>query len=985
MDSKYSVFDGLPTFFAHADPGVSLAALEVYICQTFRAYELHAVNYHNLHSEPLFMVTWDFQLKKAGVTEYGMAQPLATATPTVKHSDGFKHVGSISDLLFLDRNSEIETVRNGVIICVTFLDEAEKYHSMPLSALKTEEEEDYLPAICNIAVRDAESIDDKDLLERILPLVTNYKDELLSHKVHHITFICDHRDGSYPGYFTFCCLEYCEEQSIHYIKPGLAFRLELSRLSNFTIQPVFSENGNIHIYEGHLRDEIPTADYLISETNCLVNYILDALEIIGNNSSDLNNIFLNFTPVSSLSSEQIKPALGGFIERYGERLIIRTHPKSGLSGSIHLRAVDNQYAARELLQPKRQKVHLMGIQYRYDFPELFGQAFHRSWLKSAKKVPSFKERIPPLTECLEYRELALDDNNSLAKVYREPGTNAHNMIGYSGWDDDRELIPAGGGGVSSRMSSSDYPGYNAYRVYIPKIAPPTPLKKRKPSSPLPIHNPDLVPPLHKPTPTSPTATSHTPITAGKLILPKSGRSVDIIEVSNSEINNFAMKPAITLGELREPRILELLETANEDLCCEHVSIKDFDSWIVKNPELEQNKDIRYEYNSFTERLIIKYMATPTHDSLHYFFNQTFSSFLIGRIGSLKASQLFSVGSGTTFEGFEGKWSGGSSKLPDAFAMLKTTEFPAIVCESGFSESWDNLMQDARLWLLGTEGQTKIVVILSFTENQLSGNPVEDTTDKNNNTEEKTLIDSINKSTTQTNLARELKKLNQRALLKKPLIGELSATLHLFHATKDHMDIEEFFKSTVLPLPAGDNSTVVPKAAGNCTIPTVPTNTSTVLSVPHTDLTTLTVLDSNSTVLPPTPSDSTIPPVLDSNPTVLSSSPSDSTILPVLDSNPTVLPSPPSDSSVLPVIAGISKGIQEFQIPLEDIFGNELPEVLDPKDSIIFSLRELEAHVMGSLQGTTWSRALQRAKKYMKEKGVWKAKETFTQSKRQKRY
>jgi len=101
----------------------------------------------------------------------------------------------------------------------------------------------------------------------------------------------------------------------------------------------------------------------------------------------------------------------------------------------------------------------------------------------------------------------------------------------------------------------------------------------------------------------------------------------------------------------------------------------------------------------------------------------------------------------------------------------------------------------------------------------------------------------------------------------------------------------------------------------------------------------------------------------------------------LASDSTVLPSPPSDSTVLPVLASVSTGIREFQIPLEDIFGNDLPEVLDPKDSIIFSLRELEAHVIGSLQGTTWSRALQRAKKHMKEKGVWKERETFTQSKR----
>lgn len=528
IDSKYTVFDVLPTFFAHADPWVSLAALEVYVRRAYRAYELHVVNYHNLDSEPPFIVTWDFQLRKVGVTEYGMTQPSAPATPTVERSE-FKRIGSISDLSFLVGKSEVEPVRKGVIVPVTFLDEAEELlgraleliprgrgsrtqskeglianlegrrRSMPLSALEAEEEE-ILSAVCNVAVQDAESMDDKDLLERILPLIKDFKKELLSRNIRRITFICGHKDGSYPGYFTFRGPEYREEESIRHIEPALAFQLELGRLSNFQIKPVFTENRNIHVYEaygkevqsdkryftravvrpGRLRDEIPTADYLISETDRLVNDILDALEIIGNNNSDLNHIFINFTPVFPLSPEEIEPALGGFIERFGRRLwrlrvtgaeirIICTDPKSGLayplrviiqnvsgyviqvemyaerktekgqwvfhsigskSGSMHLRAVNTPYAAKEWLQPKRYKAHLMGTQYVYDFPELFRQAIQQSWLKTAKKVPSFKERVPQLTECLEYNELVLDDNGGLAEVQREPGTNTHGMVGW---------------------------------------------------------------------------------------------------------------------------------------------------------------------------------------------------------------------------------------------------------------------------------------------------------------------------------------------------------------------------------------------------------------------------------------------------------------------------------------------------------------------------------------------------------------------------
>ncbi|KAG0644556.1 acetyl-CoA carboxylase [Tuber brumale] len=494
IDSKYPVFDVLPTFFAHADPGVSLAALGVYVRRAYRAYKLHAVNYHNLDSEPQFIVTWDFQLNKVGVTEYGMTQPSAPATPTVERGDGFKLVGSISDLSFLVGKSEIEPIRKGVIILVTFLYGAEEYLVRACELILLGK-----AAKCTGGGLRANP-EERNLLERILPLVADYKDELLSRNVRRITFICGHRDGSYPGYLTFRGPEYREEQSIRHIEPALAFQLEPGRLSNFTTKLVFTKNCNIHVYEaygkevqrdkryftravvrqGGLRDEIITADYLISETDRLVNDILDALEIIGNNDSDLNHIFINFTPVSPLSPEEIEPALGGSTERFGRRLwrlrvtgaeihIICTDPKSGLayplrviiqnvsgyviqvemyaerktykgqwvfhsigtkSGSIHLRAVNTPYAAKEWLQPKRHKLHLMGTQYVYDFPELFRQASHQSWLKSAKKVPLFKERIPPLTECLEYSELVLDDNSGLADVQQEPGTNTHGMVGW---------------------------------------------------------------------------------------------------------------------------------------------------------------------------------------------------------------------------------------------------------------------------------------------------------------------------------------------------------------------------------------------------------------------------------------------------------------------------------------------------------------------------------------------------------------------------
>lgn len=535
VDSKYTVFDVLPKFFGHQDPWVSLAALEVYIRRAYRAYSLKSIEYHNDY-EPPYIVSWNFILRKVGHSDFGMpitsSFPSTPATPTAE-GNPFKRINSISDMSYLVGKGMDQPTRQGVIVPVQYLDEAEEYLMRALEIFPTQgarkksysgfipdlsssqrrrpsprrEADSELTAVCNVAVRDIESTDDNEILTRIKGIISEYKDELLSRRVRRISFICGHKEGTYPGYFTFRGPTYEEDDSIRHIEPALAFQLELGRLSKFRIKPVFTENRNIHVYEalgkgsdgekavdkryftravvrpGRLRDDIPTADYLISEADRLMNDILDALEIIGNNNSDLNHIFINFSPVFSLQPREVEEALAGFLERFGRRAwrlrvtgveirIICTEPTTGLPyplrvvisntsgfviqvemyaekksekggewifnsiggttkiGAMHLRPVSTPYPTKEWLQPKRYKAHLMGTQYVYDFPELFRQAFQNCWIKAVAKHPSLASKQPPAGECMEYLELVLDDNDNLAEVSREPGTNAHGMVGW---------------------------------------------------------------------------------------------------------------------------------------------------------------------------------------------------------------------------------------------------------------------------------------------------------------------------------------------------------------------------------------------------------------------------------------------------------------------------------------------------------------------------------------------------------------------------
>ncbi|KPI45475.1 Acetyl-CoA carboxylase [Cyphellophora attinorum] len=499
VDSPHTVFDVLPLFFAHQDPWVALAALETYIRRAYRAYTVKEVTHHNEGETPYFF-SWDFVLRKVGQSEFGLplasSYPSAPSTPS-QRDNPFKRITSVSDLSYLNKlSADEEPTRKGVIVFPKSAAQSKSKGLMPSleGARKPQKpvDEDDLTGVLNVAIKDIEDASDDEILQKCRQLVEEAKSELVARNVRRITFICGHKNGSYPDYYTFRGPTYEEDETIRHNEPALAFQLELGRLSKFKIKPVFTENRNIHVYEaigksnesdkavdkryftravvrpGRLKDEIPTADQLISETDRLVNDICDALEIIGNNNSDLNHIFINFTPVFPLVPRDVEEALAGFLERFGRRLwrlrvthaeirILCTDPESSLPyplrviitntsgfvvdvetyvekksrsgewifesiggtkkiGSMHLLPVSTPYSTKEWLQPKRYKAHLMVLNI---------------WSAALAGTPSLSETRPELGNCIEYQELVLDTEvDGLIEVARPPGLNNCGMVGW---------------------------------------------------------------------------------------------------------------------------------------------------------------------------------------------------------------------------------------------------------------------------------------------------------------------------------------------------------------------------------------------------------------------------------------------------------------------------------------------------------------------------------------------------------------------------
>ncbi|KAF7370658.1 hypothetical protein MSAN_00698800 [Mycena sanguinolenta] len=347
-DSRYTVYDVLPSFFNHEDALVTLAAFEVYIRRAYRVYTLLSIDYEEGDTmddgEAPSVVTWRFSL---GQSHSPPSTPRLGLPP--------KRSGSVSDLSYMINRHQSQPVRTGAIASFpTFaaLSLGFSHVAATLPAFDPVEHRRrygsnvHPPNVMNIALRifnDADDMSQDAWSEKLIAFTNEQCETLAKRGVRRISFlIC--RPGQYPVYFTLRGSEgkWAEEQALRNIEPALAFQLELSRLSKYNLKPVFVESKQIHIYHavslenqldsrffvralvrpGRLRGSMSTAEYLISETDRLVTNVLDALEVVTAQyrNADCNHIFLNFVYNLAVTYEDVLAAISGFIERHGKRL-----------------------------------------------------------------------------------------------------------------------------------------------------------------------------------------------------------------------------------------------------------------------------------------------------------------------------------------------------------------------------------------------------------------------------------------------------------------------------------------------------------------------------------------------------------------------------------------------------------------------------------------------------------------------------------------
>lgn len=139
-------------------------------------------------------------------------------------------------------------------------------------------------------------------------------------------------------------------------------------------------------------------------------------------------------------------------------------------------------------------------------------------------------------------------------------------------------------------------------------------------------------------------------------------------------------------------------------------------------------------------LITRCMPVPEHDAVQGVFEDGLAEMIRQKSLTRSERRLFSVRVGTDVTGFTGGKEGSRKRadlvvypqkdlVPDPNDSQHDDngsvngDFPSIAVEVGFSEGYDQLKKDMELWLVGSGGNVRVVVLINLTETPTySGKP-----------------------------------------------------------------------------------------------------------------------------------------------------------------------------------------------------------------------------------------------------------------------
>lgn len=342
ITANHAILDVLPSFFLHENLGIRAIALYTYVLHTSQAYTITSVR-HIFSMDPV-VFDWEFVLR-----------------PVISNSKSGSIVkrefGSFSNLTTLNYDN---SPRRGLMCAFKSLDQLREKLSDVIQIGATRSDPTSIN-ILNIAIDMASSpvfSNDASAREYLFDLIQLHADTLTELKYKRVTFMIV-KENHFPRYFTFQQhLDFSEDQVIRHIehvlnlirRPSMSFQLELQRLQDFEIKPIFVDNRRIHmylsfktryhsigkknpsdarffiralVYPGQVVSHaLQPSEFLVSEGNRILADVLDNLEVVWSKypNTDCNHLFINFIPTFELDLGSVEQCLKELVDKHGKRL-----------------------------------------------------------------------------------------------------------------------------------------------------------------------------------------------------------------------------------------------------------------------------------------------------------------------------------------------------------------------------------------------------------------------------------------------------------------------------------------------------------------------------------------------------------------------------------------------------------------------------------------------------------------------------------------
>ncbi|KAJ6264514.1 hypothetical protein Dda_0661 [Drechslerella dactyloides] len=141
-----------------------------------------------------------------------------------------------------------------------------------------------------------------------------------------------------------------------------------------------------------------------------------------------------------------------------------------------------------------------------------------------------------------------------------------------------------------------------------------------------------------------------------------------------------------------------------------LALKCYDS--LSTPQLRDHK-LRFSYDSSSQTLTVFAMPSNEHECVADWLVKCWGTWLLeGLLPRSSMLDLSMMGSPKQ-DKFAGRFEG-SIKLPDYCFKMRGLPFPTVVLETGMSESYAKLLRDKDIWITGSAGFTKVVLLVKIT-------------------------------------------------------------------------------------------------------------------------------------------------------------------------------------------------------------------------------------------------------------------------------